>query len=95
MARFAELLTPEGLSEAGLMVKLSAVLRRQRELIAKKFDDSAKRNYPDRPRINSALEARIVDMTKNNRWGAMRIKGSLKHIGHTVSHQTILNVLKR
>ena len=77
------------------MVKPSTVMRWQRELIAKKFDGSAKRTYPDRPRINSALEAPIVDTTENNRWGAMRIKGSLKHIGHTVFHQTILNVLKR
>lgn len=77
------------------MVKPSTVMRWQRELIAKKFDGSAKRTYPDRPRINSALEAPIVDTTENNRWGAMRIKGSLKHIGHDVSHQTVLNVLKR
>ncbi len=27
--------------------------------------------------------------------GALRIQGALKHIGHTVSHQTVLNVLKR
>ena len=29
------------------------------------------------------------------RWGALRIQGALEHIGHIVSHQTVLNVLKR
>ena len=94
-ARLAKLLTPEGLSEACLVVKPSTVLRWHRELIAKKFDGSKKRSYPDRPRMDAALEARIVDMAENNRWGALRIKGSLKHIGHDVSHQTVINVLKR
>jgi putative transposase len=95
MARLAKLLTPEGLSDSCLVVKPSTVLRWHRELIAKKFDGSAMRTYPGRPRIDVALEAHILDMADNNRWGAMRIKGALAHIGHSVSHQTILNVLKR
>ena len=74
MARLAKLLTPEGLSDSCLVVKPSTVLRWHRELIAKKFVGSAIRTYPGRPRIDVALEAHILDMADNNRWGAMRIK---------------------
>ena len=28
-------------------------------------------------------------------WGAKRIQGALKHIGIELSHQTVLNVLRR
>ena len=37
----------------------------------------------------------IIEMAEDNRWGALRIQGALKHLGHAVSHQTVLNVLKR
>ena len=44
---------------------------------SQKFDGSAMLTYPGRPRIDAALEARILDMADNNRWGAMRIKGTV------------------
>ncbi len=37
----------------------------------------------------------LVEMAEDNRWGALRIQGALKYIGHPVSHQTVLNILKR
>ena len=95
MARLAKGLSNRALEAACLVVKPSTVLRWHRELIAKKFDGSKNRSYPGRPRIGSAMESLIVEMAEDNRWGALRIQGALKHIGHKVSHQTVLNVLKR
>ena len=43
----------------------------------------------------NSFESLVVEMAEDNRWGALRIQGGLKHIGHIVSHQTVLNVLKR
>ena len=94
MARLAKGLSNSALEAACLVVGPSTVLRWHRELIAKKFDGSKKRSYPGR-RIGSAMESLIVAMAEDNCWGALRIQGALKHIGHTVSHQTVLNVLKR
>jgi len=95
MARLAKGLSNSALEAACLVVRPSTVLRWHRELIAKKFDGSKKRSYPGRPRISSVIESHIVEMAEDNRWGALRIQGALKHIGHPVSHQTVLNVLKR
>ncbi|MDA8921120.1 integrase core domain-containing protein [Gammaproteobacteria bacterium] len=95
MARLTKGLSNTALEAACLVVKPSTVLRWHRELIAKKFDGSKNRSYPGRPRIGSAMESLIVALAEDNCWGALRIQGALKHIGHTVSHQTVLNVLKR
>ncbi|MDA1245232.1 MAG: helix-turn-helix domain-containing protein, partial [Proteobacteria bacterium] len=94
MARLAKGLSNTALEAACLVVRPSTVLRWHRELIAKKFDGSKNRSYPGRPRIGSVIEDLIVEMAEDNRWGALRIQGALKHIGHIVSHQTVLNVLK-
>ena len=95
MARLAKGLSNSALEAVCLVVRPSTVLRWHRELIAKKFDGSKKRSYPGRPRISSVIESYIVEIAEDNRWGALRIQGALKHIGHPVSHQTVLNILKR
>jgi len=95
MARLTKGLSNTALEAACLVVRPSTVLRWHRELIAKKFDGSKNRSYPGRPRIGSAMESLIVAMAEDNCWGALRIQGALKHIGHTVSHQTLLSVLKK
>lgn len=95
MARLAKGLSSAALEAACLVVRPSTVLRWHRELIIKKFDGSKNRSYPGRPRIGVTIESLIVEMAEDNRWGALRIQGALKHVGYTVSHQTVLNVLKR
>ena len=47
-------------------------------------------------RISPEVEALIVQFARENaRWGYDRIVGALAHLGHTVSDQTIENVLRR
>ena len=63
-----------------------------RPLIARKFDGSRPRQGPGRPRV----ELLIVGMAKeNSSWGYDRIVGALANLGHTVSDQTVGNILKR
>lgn len=78
-----------------LVVRPSTLLRWYRKLVAAKFDGSKARSYPGRPRIKPETERLIVDMALNTGWGAERIKGALAHMGITLCHQTVLNVLKR
>jgi transposase InsO family protein len=96
MGRLAKQLTRESLEEACLIVRPSTLLKWYRALIASKFDGSKNRLYPGRPRIRAENENLILEIaSKNSGWGAKRIQGALAHIGITLSHQTILNVLAR
>jgi transposase len=46
--------------------------------------------------MDAELEALVVRMAQENRsWGYNRIVGALKHLGYTISDQTVGNVLKR
>jgi len=65
------------------------ILRRHRNLVARKYDGSKKR-------ISEEVEQLIVQITRKNKTlGSRRIKGQLKYLGHKVCHTTIDNVLKR
>jgi putative transposase len=67
-----------------------------RRLVAKKFDGSRQRKALGRPKIDQELEALVVRMAQENRrWGYDRIAGALKHLGYTISDQTVGNILKR
>jgi putative transposase len=65
-------------------------------LVAQKFDGSQQRQYPGRPRLDKKLEGLIVRMARENSgWGYDRIVGALANLGHTVSDQTVGNILRR
>jgi hypothetical protein len=59
--------------------------------------DTSKRLKPvGRPRVDKEIEDWVVRMARENRsWGYDRIQGSLKHLGYTISDQTVGNILKR
>lgn len=49
-----------------------------------------------RPRVDREVEELVVRMARENRsWGYDRIQGALKHLGYTISDQTVGNILKR
>jgi len=61
-----------------------------------KFDGSTQRKALGRPKIDPELEALVVRMAHENRsWGYDRIVGALANLGHTLSDQTVGNILKR
>ncbi|HLQ46919.1 MAG TPA: helix-turn-helix domain-containing protein, partial [Planctomycetaceae bacterium] len=72
------------------------ILRWHRQLVARKWDYSDRRNSsPGRP----AVEQEIVDLVlkfarENPTWGYDRIQGALANVGHEVSDQTVGNILK-
>lgn len=96
LAEIGKRLGRKALGEVANIVKPDTILAWHRRLIAKKFDGSAKRNYPGRPRIDRETEDLIVRLAKENRsWGYDRIAGALAVLGNEVSDQTVGNVLKR
>ena len=65
-------------------------------LVAAKFDGSAHRRYPGRPRVSAKVEELVVRFARDNRgWGYDRIVGALAHLGHRLSDQTVGNILRR
>ena len=86
----------KGLANVAYVARPETILCWWRKLVAQKFDGSKHRSYPGRPRINSKIEQLIVQMARENSgWGYERITGELANLGHSVSDQTVGNVLRR
>ena len=84
------------LAEIGTIFTPDTILRWHRELIAKKWDYSDRRQRkPGRPAISEEIVKLIVQMAKENtNWGYDRIQGALANLGYKISDQTIGNILK-
>jgi transposase InsO family protein len=96
LATIGQQLGKQALQEVATIVKPDTILGWYRRLVAQKFDGSAQRKTPGRPRIDPELEALVVRLAKENRsWGYDRIVGALANLGYTLSDQTVGNILKR
>jgi putative transposase len=83
LGEFAGLVTPD------------TILRWYRELIARKYDGSARRRA-GRPAVAIDVEQLVVRMaTKNPTWGYTRLVGALDNLGHQVGRNTVKRVLRR
>ena len=96
LAEIAHQLGRKALAEIAVAAKPDTILGWFRKLVARKFDGSRFRQTVGRPRVDQAIENLIVRMAKENpTWGYDRIVGALANLGHTVSDQTVGNVLRR
>ncbi len=96
LAQIGKRLGRKALGEIASIVRPETILDWHRRLVARKFDGSKKRRYPGRPMIDQAIEALVVRFaTENCNWGYDRIAGAIANLGHTVSDQTVGNILKR
>lgn len=78
----------------GFIVKPATILRWHRELVRRKWTFKHKRI--GRPPLDPALVLLIIQIAKQNpRWGAIRIKGELRGLGHVVGVTTIRMILRR
>lgn len=78
----------------GSIVTPDTILRWHRDLIARKYDGSAKRR-PGRPRIVDEIRALVIRMAmENERWGYGRIVGELSKLRHTISRSSVRRILK-
>ena len=96
LAEIAHRLGRKALAEVAVAAKPDTILRWFRKLVARKFDGSACRQSVGRPRVEKTIEDLIVRMAQENpSWGYDRMVGALANLGHSVSDQTVGNVLKR
>jgi len=86
----------KALHEIATIVTPDTILRWHRQLVAKKWDYSDRRqSTAGRPRLREKIVLLIVRMAKENGgWGYDRIQGALKNVGYHISDSTIGNVLK-
>ena len=76
------------------IVTPETILRWHRELIARKYDGS-RRRQPGRPRLTGEIQTLVVRMAKENEgWGYTRIVGELSKLRHTISRASIRRILK-
>src|SRR5664279_131435 len=96
LAEIGKRLGRTALQQVACVAKPETILAWYRRLIARKFDGSKFRSSPGRPRIEPEVEAFIVRFARENSgWGYDRIVGALANLGHTVSDQTVGNILRR
>jgi putative transposase len=96
LAEIGQKLGKQALAAVATIVKPATILAWHRKLMAQKFDGAQQRKAPSRPRIDEALETLVIRLAQENRtWGYDRTAGALKHLGYTISDQTVGNILRR
>ena len=83
LGEFAGLVTPD------------TILGWYRELVARKYDGSARRRT-GRPTVAIDVEQLVVRMARENpTWGYTRLVGALDNLGHQLGRNTVKRVLRR
>lgn len=83
----------KGLLDVACIASPDTILRRYRELVAKKYDGSTKRG-PGRPRKPSEMVRLLIKMaTENSDWGYTRLRGALRNLGHEIGRSTVKRIL--
>lgn len=96
LAEIAKRVGRKALAQIGCVAKPDTILAWYRKLIAKKFDGSKRRVSRGRPPVGQELEDLVVELARNNAsWGYDRIVGALDNLGHSISDQTVGNILRR
>src|SRR6266849_1298438 len=96
LAEIGKRLGRTALQQVAGVAKPDTILAWYRRLIARKFDGSKHRASSGRPPTAPEVEALIVRLARENSgWGYDRIVGALANLGHTVSDQTVGNILRR
>jgi transposase InsO family protein len=84
----------KALAKVATIAKPETILRWYRELVAKKYDGS-KRREPGRPSKRGEIAELVVKMARDNEgWGYTRIKGALQNLGYKVGRGTIQRILR-
>jgi putative transposase len=77
------------LDQLGSLVTPGTILRWYRELIAKKYDGTARRGG-GRSKTAASLQRLVVQFaTENPTWGYTRLRGALGNLGHELGRNTI------
>jgi len=91
-----KLLGRQVLEEIATIVTPDTLLRWHRQLIARKWDYSHRRQKnPGRPPLSQEIIELVLTMARANpTWGYARIQGAMANLGHQISDTTVSNILK-
>jgi len=96
LAEIGAKLGKKALAEVATVATPDTILAWHRKFADQKVDTSEPRQSVGRPRVDKEIEDLVVRMARENRsWGYDRIQGALKHLGYTISDQTVGHILKR
>lgn len=91
----AKILGRKLLAEISTVFSPNTILRWHRELVAKKWDHSHKRSRVGRPPISDDVKALVLRIARENpTWGYDRIAGALANLAHSVSDESVGNILR-
>ncbi len=96
LAKIGAKLGKQALQEIATVAQPDTILAWNRKWVDKPVNPSKRPKPVGRPRVAAEIEEWVVRMARENRsWGYDRIQGSLKHLGYTISDQTVGNILGR
>jgi putative transposase len=95
LAKIGKRLGRRALQRVACVAKPDTILAWYRRLIAQKFDGSKYRRYRGRPPVSEVTELVLRLARENTGWGYDRIAGALENLGHSISDQTVGNILRR
>ena len=96
LAEIAKRVGRKALTQIARVAKPDTILAWYRSLVARKFDGSKQRAARGRRRVGQEVEDLVVKLARSNAgWGYDRIVGALANLGHSVSDQTVGNILRR
>ena len=94
LARRGKALRYRTLRELASIAHPDTILRWYRELIAHKYDGSARRSV-GRPRVREEVRQLVVRIARDNpRWGYRRIAGAIANVGHALHRSTVQRILR-
>ena len=96
LAEIGAKLGKQALAEIATVAQADTILAWHRQFANQTVNSSEPPKSVGRPRVDQEIEEWVIRMARENRtWGYDRIQGSLKHLGYTISDQTVGNILKR
>jgi putative transposase len=96
LAETAKRVGRKAMKDLAQVAKPDTLLGWFHRLVAAKFDGSAQRAHPGRPRVSAEVEALVVRLARENRgWGYDRIVGAMANLGHSIADRTVGNILRR
>jgi putative transposase len=96
LAEMGAKLGKKALEEIATVAQSDTILAWSRKFADQQVDTSEPHTPVGRPRVGKEIEGLVVRTARDNRsWGYDRIQGALKHLGYTISDQTVGHILKR
>jgi putative transposase len=96
LAEMGAKLGKEALADIATIAKPDTILAWNRKFADQPVDTAKPPKSVGHPRVDKEIEDLVLRMARENRaWGYDRIQGAVKHLGYTISDQTVGNILKR